>query len=305
MSTINYNYAANAAANVINRNEKIMDQTMAKLSSGLNIGVGHNEPGKLGTFTRLKAEGTTARAGLGSLNDALSRMKLVESVAMSMSGMLTRMQELAAKAADANLGQPDREALDAEFSGIILEWTRLGTDTNFNGNPVMTGVAQTIYTGNTDISIKMDDFRLESNAAGGLLIATGAVGAGAANSAGGASNAMSVTTVAGIAIIPLHTHETLNTAARAVLTAAKLAVMIPHFSGAVGRVGALVSRLEYAAEAQAGKAVAYESAASVVGDTDYAIETAKLASTQVISQAATAILAQANARSSTVLTLLK
>jgi flagellin len=52
-------------------------------------------------------------------------------------------------------------------------------------------------------------------------------------------------------------------------------------------------------------AVGLESAASKVGDTDYATETARLASAQVISQAATAILAQANARSSTVLTLLK
>jgi flagellin len=63
--------------------------------------------------------------------------------------------------------------------------------------------------------------------------------------------------------------------------------------------------LEYASEAQAGKAVAVEAAASVIGDTDYAVQTAQLASAQVISQAATAILAQANARSSTVLTLLK
>ena len=61
----------------------------------------------------------------------------------------------------------------------------------------------------------------------------------------------------------------------------------------------------HAQEVTAATSVSFEAAASVIGDTDYAIETSKLATSQVISQAATAILAQANARTSTVLTLLK
>ena len=66
-----------------------------------------------------------------------------------------------------------------------------------------------------------------------------------------------------------------------------------------------IQSIEFAIEATAGGAVAKELAASLLGDTDYARDTAKLAAQQVISQAATAILAQANARSATVLTLLK
>jgi flagellin len=80
---------------------------------------------------------------------------------------------------------------------------------------------------------------------------------------------------------------------------------LPALSEAIGRLGGAIRSLEFAAEAQAAKAVGAEAGASKIGDTDYAIETARLASAQVISQAATAILAQANARSSMVLTLLK
>jgi flagellin len=305
MSVINYNYAANAAANVINRNEKLMDRTMAKLSSGLNIGVGHNQPGALGTYTTVKAEGTTARTGLASINSALARMKMVESVAMSMQGMLTRLQELAVAASDGSMNTEDRYALDAEFGGIITEWGRLSTDTKYNNVAVMTGTAQTIFTGGTAISIAMDDFRITAGATNGTLIATGQTAAGTINSGANASVGMSDTVVNAAIIVPATLQETLITSTTALASVAKLARMIPHFSGAVGRVGGLISRLEYASEAQAGKAVAVEAAASVIGDTDYAVQTAQLASAQVISQAATAILAQANARSSTVLTLLK
>lgn len=305
MSVVNYNYAANAAANVINRNEKLMDRTMAKLSSGLEIGVGHNEPGQLGTYTTVKTEATTARSGLASINSALARMKLVESVAMSLQGMLTRLQELAVKASDATVNTADRYALDAEFGGILTEWARLTTDTKYNNVAAMQGTDLTIFTGGTAISIAMDDFQISAGAANGTGIATGQTAAGSANSGGNSSQGMSTTAVAAALIVPATLEETLITSATATNSVAKLARMIPAFSGAVSRVGGLVSRLEYAADAQAGRAVAYESAASVIGDTDYAVETASLASSQVISQAATAILAQANARSSTVLTLLK
>ena len=73
----------------------------------------------------------------------------------------------------------------------------------------------------------------------------------------------------------------------------------------VGEVAGDIKSIEYAIEATAAGAVAKEMGASLIGDTDYAVDTAKLAAQQVISQAATAILAQANARSATVLTLLK
>jgi len=310
MSIVNYNYAANAASNVINRNEKLMDRTMAKLSSGTNIGVGSNEPGKLGAYNTVKSQATAARTGLASINMALAEMKLVESIAMTMNSMLTRMQELAVGAANTSVQAADRYAMDAEFGGIIGEFVRL-QGTQFNGTAaaqsVMTGGTRTIYTGSgAAINIAMDNFAIDGSVATtGALLATGQILAGTNQSGAGATASIMTAVVNAAAAVPATRSETITTAAFAALSVAKLANIVPHFSGAVSRVGSLISRLEYAQEVTAATAVSFEAAASVIGDTDYAIETSKLASSQVISQAATAILAQANARTSTVLTLLK
>jgi flagellin len=307
MSTINYNIAANIAANNLNRNERLLDQTMGKLSSGQQVGVGHNAPGTLGLYNRLKTEGSTVRTGLDSINNALAQLKLVESTAMTMQSMMVRMQELSTLAANAATITSDRYALDAEFGMILTELVRLTNDTQFNSANVMQGTDITVFTGEaTAITVTMDDFRITNFVATtGLEIATGALVVGSENSGGGATAAMNITVVAAAGAVPATKQENLTTSANATATRAKLVNMLPNFSEAVSRVGGYVNALEFAAEAQAGKAVALEAGASQVGDTDYAVETAILASSQVVSQAATAILAQANARASTVLTLLK
>ena len=71
MSTINYNYAANVAANHLASNERRLDQTMARLSSGQRVGVGTNVPGALSLHNRLSEEGNTLRSGLDNINYAI------------------------------------------------------------------------------------------------------------------------------------------------------------------------------------------------------------------------------------------
>ena len=116
---------------------------------------------------------------------------------------------------------------------------------------------------------------------------------------------LSRTAVAAAGDVPATMQENITTAANANLSRAKLDNIVPHLAASVGEVAGDIQAIEFAIEATAGGAVAKELAASLIGDTDYAADTSKLAAQQVISQAATAILAQANARSATVLTLLK
>ena len=152
----------------------------------------------------------------------------------------------------------------------------------------------------------MDDFRPSAKTATtGDGAAFGALIANTAGSGAGVTAALTSTVTAAAVEVPATSFTTISTAAFAALTKSILDQRLPAFSEAIGRLGGAIRSLEFAAEAQAAKAVGVEAGASKVGDTDYAIETARLASAQVISQAATAILAQANARSSTVLTLLK
>ena len=309
MSIVNYNYASNAAANVITRNEKLMDKTMARISSGTKVGAGHADAGRYGLYTTMTVEAKEARASLASLNNGLARMKLVEATGMTIHKIATRMHELAVLASDTLITDHDRYAMDAEFGALLTEWNRLADQTTYNGVNVMDGTDLVIRQGEAggaaDMTINVDDWQPDANAANGAGIATHAIAAGQANSAGGATADLSLTAVAATGQIPATLEETLISAAAANLSRAKLDGIVPHLAASVGEVAGDIQAIEFAIEATAGSAVAKELAASLLGDTDYAVDTAKLAAQQVVSQAATAILAQANARSATVLTLLK
>ena len=310
MSTINYNYAANVAANHLASNERLLDKTMARLSSGQRVGVGTNVPGAMALHNRLSEEGNTLRSGLDNINYAISSLKVVESTALTMNTMVSRLLDLTILATNKAMIAQDRYALDAEFQSTLTEMERLATNTSFNGAVNMTGVDFVVNTGEGNISITMDDFRPTAfTATTGVGTAFGSLNVGTAGSGAGDESALSgmtaALTTAAAGVVPQTFFTSISTEAFAVLTKAILDKRGPNFVEAIGRLGGQIRGLEFAAEAQAGKAVGLENAASKVGDTDYAVETARLASQQVMSQAATAILAQANARSSTVLTLLK
>ena len=313
MSTINYNYAANAASNVINKNERLMDKTMAAISSGSKIGIGNNQPGDFSVHTSLKGEAVSARAGLDNINTAISYLKLAESTAMTLLSITERMRGLA-KSAMGAIGtnrQNDRNALDYEFQSQLVEYQRLVADTQFNGIAIMTGAALVVNTGAaTNIGgtpgLVMDDWNINAKfATTGEGVATGALADGTTGSGGIASTNMLLTQVNASGAIPQTRFENLTAVANAGRSVAKLDRMIPHLAAATSRIGGYISQMEFSSDYSASRAVVMEDAASKVGDTDYAVETAKLASQSIVSQAATAILAQANSRSSTVLTLLK
>ena len=306
MSIVNYNYAAHSAANVINANEKVMDKTMARIASGTKVGAGHADSGLYGLYTNMTIEGAESRTALANLNSGLARMKLVEATGITIHKIAVRMQELAVAASNTIVPAHDRYAMDAEFGALLTEWNRLADNTSYNGVAVMTGTDLVIRMGeaggSADMTITVEDWQPDASAANGAGIATGAATAGAASSAGGA---LSLTAVAAAAPVPATMQETITTAATAQLSRAKLDNIVAYLGASVGEVAGDIKSIEYAIEATAAGAVAKEMGASLIGDTDYAVDTAKLAAQQVISQAATAILAQANARSATVLTLLK
>ena len=103
--------------------------------------------------------------------------------------------------------------------------------------------------------------------------------AGAASSAGGAMHLLSDTAVVAAGDVPETLQETLITAATAQLSRAKLDNIVPHLGASVGEVAGDIQSIEFAIEATAGMAVAKELAASLLGDTDYAVDTAQAGGT--------------------------
>ena len=312
MTYINYNYAANVAANAIGRNDRALDSAMNRISTGTRVGNGDNELGLYAQYVEVKSDAIEARQGVESLNRGLAQMKLIESQATILGEIMVRMHELATAASSSSIQEHDRYALDGEFQALGAEATRITAETMWNGTAVLQGTDITIDTlvggaSNTGVVVVLDDFQFDANAALGTGIASGAVIAATAASAGGTTSdidtSLDVAAVAGGA--PATSKTTLTTQATAELALAILDVRMPYYAGAVQRLGGQVRQVEFAADSMAAMAVGLEAATAGIRDADYAVETAKLASAQVISQAATAMVAQANARSTSVLALLQ
>lgn len=299
MTYINYNYAANLASNAIGRNDRALDSAMNRISTGTRIGNGYGESGMYAKYVELKSEAVVARQGLESVNRGLAKMKLIDSQVSILGEIIIRMHELAEVAASADVTDEDRLALDGEFLALGTEAERITYETQWEGNALLTGQPLTIWTGGgKNVEVRLDNFDFAKYGSNGIGIATQARTEGEAiNVALDEPVSESVGALTGFTSI--------ITAAAAQQAVAALDAAAPNFAGAVGRLGGQMRQVEFAADAMAATAVALESAVSGIRDADYAVETAKLASAQVISQAATAMVAQANARSATVLALLQ
>jgi len=310
MTTINYNVAANIASNVITSNERAMDKAMNRLSTGKRINSGADDPGSFGVYSQAVVEGRMARTAAQSVNNAIGYLQAVDAASAQIESIMVRMKELAAQATNAMVTTNDRYALDAEFQSLGREWIRITADTQFNGASIMTGTDITVgYGTGSSEAILLDDWSVNGfTATTGEGTATGALVTGVTVSAGGPTAGFLGFGAANIAAAvdkPATGHENISTFGVAALSSAKLDRMLIHTGESRGRVGGQINALQATYDSLVANATGMEAAASKIGDANYARETTLLASQSIISQAATAILAQANARASTVLTLLK
>ena len=305
MTTINFSMAANSAANTITKNQRSIDQAMTRLSSGKTLNSSADGPGMIGSYNVENATGVASRAAVQSMNHGISYLSTVDGAASTIEGLLVRMKDLAVQASNTAMSQADRYGLDAEFQELGLEWTRISTQTQFNGAAVMTGTDLTLGAGRAadNIVITLDDFQPSGNAANGVGIATGALTVGLANSAGGAALIFGDT--AAVGATPLTGSESISVADDAQLSSIKLTGFIAGIAASRSKIGGAMNALAAVSDSYSNAAVTAENSASRIGNTDYAAETSKLSASQIISQASTAILAQANAQSATILSLLK
>jgi len=310
MTTINYSVAANSSANVISKNQRHVDEAMTRLATGKRMNTAADDPGSFGSYTALLSEGIANRAAIQSVNTGISYLSTLDAALGSVEKLFLRMKELAVQASNTGMSATDRYGLDAEFGRLGAEWVRLVATTKYNNAAIMGGGTLSIGTGiaahNTVITI--DNYGINANAANGVGIGTGAVSAGTTNSAGGATSGalgFGSTDIAAAGTAPATSHENISTAANAALSSAKISNWLVGWSESRGKVGGYMNALRSVGDSLADAAVAAENGASTIGSTNYATETARLSAHQIISQAATAILAQANAQSATVLSLLK
>lgn len=316
MTSINFNPAANNAANIITRNQRTIDSAMTRLASGTMMNSAADNPSMLASFNNLTASGVASRAAVQSLNHGIAFVTTVDDTAANIEGLLVRMKDLAVQASSTAMSSQERFGLDFEFQQLGLRWTSLTANTRFNDMSstglIMQGTDLTIGVGAAGgtMTITIDDYRPDSQNATagseGLGIASGADTKGLISSGGTATGAMlKFGDIAKADPVPATGSERISSAVAAKASSAKLTNMIANFGNSRAKLGSALNAMTSISDSISNQAASFENSAAKIGNTNYAAETAKLSSSQIISQASTAILAQANAQSATILSLLK
>ena len=272
MTVINTNVSATLASNAIARNDRAMTTAMERLSTGKRINNAGDDAAGLAVSSSMKAQVKGLEQAARNVADGISMVQTIEGAGNEIMTILVRMKELAVQAASGTYQATDLDALDAEYQQLEAEITRIADDTEWNGsNPISAATTVTLQIG-IDSTHTLDLTFIDLSADGtNLTLNTGDL-QDAAN-------------------------------ARTEMTAVDTA--IDNLAAELAKQGANLNRLEHAHDNLMSVAANIDASRSRIEDADYADETSELARTQIISQAATAMLAQANQAKQTVLALLQ
>lgn len=284
--TINTNYASLNAQRNLNSSQGALQTSIQRLSSGLRVNSAKDDAAGLAISERMNAQVRGMNVAIRNSNDAISMSQTAEGALGKVTDSLQRMRELAVQARNATNSDSDKDSLDAEFGQLSQEIQRVLGGTNFNGLAVLGADAgtQTFQVGagtTTDDTIDLTTTDLTADATITAVAGTDNTGAGRAVIDNTASTAAIGTVIDNIDTAL----DTINSE-RATLGAAQ------------NRFEAVISNLQISSEnvsASRGRIV----------DADFASETANLTKSQILQQAGTAMLAQANSLPQGVLSLLR
>ena len=308
MTILNYNVAAQRAATTMTRNDRAMNMAMERLSTGVKLNSAEDGPATIGVYKGLQVQALSTRAGIDNINNAISYMQTVDDAGAAIESILMRMKEIAVQAQTSTTDADQRTALSLEYLALGRQWDRIVADTKWNGKQVMTGTDLDIGVGSgTHLDIAMDDWASAASAADADNAAVGDVATGAATAALASSAGPAFDfSAANIAFEDFTTGASdAADIALALLQMNKVTTALENIGKSRAELGAHINAMKASADSMSDLADRYESNASAIGDANYAAESAKLATAQIVSQAATAMLAQANAQKGTVLSLLQ
>jgi flagellin len=170
MSVINTNVAATLTANSMRENQRSMENTMERLSTGKRINSASDDAAGLAIETRMESQIRGLTQAARNANDGISMLQTADGAASEMSNMLQRMRELAVQAQQGTLSTDDKANLNSEFAALATEIDRIATDTTFNNIAIMASTQDikiSVGADETDtITVSMGDFNLAAGASG-------------------------------------------------------------------------------------------------------------------------------------------
>ncbi|WP_287927368.1 flagellin [Diaphorobacter sp.] len=281
---INTNIASLNAQRNTALNSSSLSTTMQRLSSGLRINSAKDDAAGLAIADRMNTQVRGMSVAVRNAGDAISMAQVAEGGLSAMNDMLQRMRELAIQASNApnsTGASGDISKLDNEYKQLGAELSRMMSATQFNGDAILS--ASTDYV-----------FQVGANA-------------GAENQITISAADMSLTGATAFAAVASGGSSALETSAASANTAniAALDNALSEVNGRRATLGALQSRFENTIAYLRTAGENQSAARSRIMDADFAQETANLSRTQILQQAGTAMIAQANQLPQNVLKLLQ
>ena len=277
--SINTNPGAILAAVAAQRASKMMDEAMTRLSTGKRLNSAKDDPGALQVALRMEAEINGLAASLKNANDAQAAIDTGEGALKEVHTLLLRMRELAVQGSTGSVTTADRTALNSEVSALETEIDRIGSSTTWGGINLLNGT----YSKGKPIV-----FQIGPRSGNTLRFSMGFV--------------KGTTTASAQGTLGLSSDVLTQTKASAYINVIDGAISI--ISTRRGSFGAVSNRLDSTIANLTNMKANIEAAKGQIVDTDFATETAKLARAQILMQAATAMLAQANASKNQTLKLI-
>jgi len=172
MTVINTNIAASVTANAMKANQRTMETTMERLSTGLRVNSATDDAAGLAIGTKMDSQIRGMEQGIRNANDGISMLQTVDGAAEQITGLLQRMRELSVQATNGTNSDADKNNLNEEFSALANEIDRIADQTTFNGTTIMNtagGVTKQIVVGpdyDDKISVTIGDFNLAAGSGG-------------------------------------------------------------------------------------------------------------------------------------------
>jgi flagellin len=256
-----------------------MRTSIERLSSGLRINSAKDDAAGLGIGIRMDAQARGMDVAVRNANDGISLAQTAEGALGKVTDMLQRMRELAVQSSNATNTSVDRDSLNNEFTQLTAEISRTLSATKFNGQAIIgTGAgSQTFQVGANNSSVDQLTVSTTDMTASSTVSTVTATTSVISGTTGG--NAMTAITNIDNALATVNSERT-------------------KYGGMQNRFEAIIGNLQVGSENQA-------AARSRIMDADFAQETAALTRSQIMQQAGTAMLAQANSAPQSVLRLLQ
>ncbi|SBT16354.1 Flagellin [Marinomonas gallaica] len=288
---VNTNTSSLNAQNQMMKTGNQLDTAYQRLSSGLRINSAADDAAGLQISNRLTSQVNGLNQAVRNANDGISLAQTAEGALDETTNMLQRMRTLAIQSANGSNTDKDRVALQQEMSQLSEEINRVADTTTFGGQNLLDGT----YTGTFQVGADSNQTISFSLAAGGA--------AGSIDFAGNGGMTMSgLSDQASVQVTK--DSASISSAVNAQSMIAILDTMIAAVDSKRAELGAVQNRFSSTISNLSNISENVSAARSRIRDTDFATETAALTSAQILQQASSTILAQANQRPQTALSLL-